>query len=274
MSISQRLVRVRSRRSKAPRTSSFSVRLWSDWGVSIPYCQEQAEPKTSLTGTMLPWVRQGRWFRADCLGGAVYVVRGQVSGPLAESLDASDFSGGDSAGHTYLGRATGDQAGAMLHSAGDLFGDDGFVELVIGAPFDDGPGRPDTGVHYIVPGRLNGANPTGFDLGNVGPGDGLSAIRIFGAGTQDGVRGVFASGVGDFDLDGEPDLAVGFPAASVLVNGSVITEGGFASYLSGAALDPSTQHTIDLAGSLAGIELLRLYGEALGAHGGVVAGGW
>ncbi|MDG2148311.1 MAG: hypothetical protein P8N09_02180 [Planctomycetota bacterium] len=201
-------------------------------------------------------------------GGAVYVVRGQVSGPLAESLDASDFSGGDSAGHTYLGRATGDQAGAMLHSAGDLFGDDGFVELVIGAPFDDGPGRPDTGVHYIVPGRLNGANPTGFDLGNVGPGDGLSAIRIFGAGTQDGVRGVFASGVGDFDLDGEPDLAVGFPAASVLVNGSVITEGGFASYLSGAALDPSTQHTIDLAGSLAGIELLRLYGEALGAHGG------
>lgn len=234
------------------------------------------DPVLPGTGGMLDLVNgdevvlgaPGTLLRGGLFTGAAYVLRGQPSGPLAASLTTADFTGGDSAGHAYLGAATGDQAGAMVRSAGDLFGSDGFVELVIGAPFDDGPGRPDTGVLYIAPGRLAGVNPVGFDLGTVGPGDGLSAVRIFGAATQDGTRGVYASAAGDLDGDAVQDLAIGFPAASALDNGTAIPAGGYVSILGGATLNPVSRHTVDMAADLTGIELIRLHGEAAGAHGG------
>ncbi len=210
----------------------------------------------------------GTLLRGGLFTGAVYVLRGQTSGPLAASLDTSAFSGGDSAGHVYLGGDTGDQAGSFVWSAGDLYGGDGFVELVIGAPFDDGPGRPDTGVYTLVPGRLSGTNPAGFNLGDVGAGDGLMAVQILGAASQDGTAGLSAAGVGDFDGDGSPDLALGFPASSQSIGGVVTFNAGYASYLSGAQLDPNSVHTVDMDGNLTGIELLRVHAESTNARGG------
>jgi hypothetical protein len=194
--------------------------------------------------------------------GAAYVLRGRTTGPLPLALSPADFVGGDSDGHTWEGAGPGDQAGAWVGSAGDFISPgDGFQELLIGAPFNDGPGKSDPGAIYVLPGRVGTTNPDGFPLDDIGPGDGRVALRIFGAVTGDGSRGVFAGPAGDFNLDGVPELAVGFPAATALSSGSPVPEAGVVNLLDGVFIDPLANHTIDLGQVLASVGVFRLEGD-------------
>jgi hypothetical protein len=106
------------------------------------------------------------------------------------------------AGHRF---AHGDQAGAGV-AIGDFDGD-GFDDLAIGAPGDDGAGY-NLGAVWIVRGSAAGLEPAPAQVFRVG---------------QDGLPGVPAPNLklgdrlatGDFDCDGHADLAIGSPRKSV-----------------------------------------------------------
>ena len=202
--------------------------------------------------------------------GAAYVLRGQTSGPLPLALTSDDFVGGDSAGLAYPGDKAGDQAGFYVGTTGDLAGmGDGFVELLVGAPFSDGPGRPDCGAFYYVPGRFGGVNPVGFSLGSIGPGDSLDAIQIFGASNGDGQGGLTATSSGDFDLDGVPEVVLGYPRGAAIDDNGSVPDAGVTRWLDGASLvDPTLFSTIDFALDASFVQLFRVQGEVSGARGG------
>ena len=200
--------------------------------------------------------------------GAVFVLRGQTSGALPVLLDVDAFVGGDSPGLEIVGDQPGDQAGSFVANGGDLFGNDGFNELVIGAPLSDGPGKLDCGAFYLVPGRFGGVNPEPFDLSDIGPFDPRPAIQIWGAVTLDGRDGLSASQVGDFDTDGFLDLAVAFPGATVPDGVNFMPEAGIVIVIGSLVLDPTQVHTIDLGTQLPFAQIFRLEGDVTGARGG------
>jgi hypothetical protein len=116
----------------------------------------------------------------DCDGAAITC---QVEVPLSDA-DAR-FTGDD----------TGDFAGAAVAGAGDLNGD-GYADLVIGAPWDDGAAS-DAGAAYVWSGPVTGDHSLA---------DATATLQ----GTQaDDRAGRSVAGVGDLDGDGMDDLLVG-----------------------------------------------------------------
>jgi hypothetical protein len=202
--------------------------------------------------------------------GAVYMLRGTAGGTPAASYTSADFGNGAfKAGVVYSGKATGDQAGFSVASAGDVvFDGQGFDDFFITAPFSDGIGRPDSGSVYVIAGNYLGFNPQGFDLGLVGSGNpSIIAIHIQGAATNDGSLGVLAANAGDWNGDGLPDLLLGFPNATVVNGANVFVAAGRARILNGAVV-LFASGTVDLSNTGAGFELLQLQGELSGTHVG------
>jgi len=221
-----------------------------------------------LVGDDIALGAPGRVVDGGLFTGAAYVLRGQASGNLPVLLESNAFVGGDSVGLAYTGDLPGDRAGGFVGSLGDLFGADGFVELGIGAPASNASGKPDAGAMYLIPGRFQGSNPQGFDLALIGPNDGRAAIQVYGATTLNGVDGVVACSLGDFDGDERPDLALAFPAATVLAGVNPMPRAGLVHVLTGSALDPVVLDTIDLAQHLSFVQSFRLEGDATSAQGG------
>lgn len=196
--------------------------------------------------------------------GSVYVLRGSVGGTPAASYEASDFGNGAfTAGIVYDGKKTGDQAGYHVSRARDMiFDGQGFDDLLISAPFNNGVGKSDSGSIYVVAGNFIGANPQGHDLGLLG--QGLPApigIHVQGAQTGDGLRGVFATPAGDWNGDGVEDLLVGHPNATYVAEATIALSAGRSRLLDGAKLFLAAG-TVDLALPPADIVLMDLAGEA------------
>ncbi len=117
--------------------------------------------------------------------GAVYLLRGPVSGALSDADAVAILHGADA----------GDQAGSAMSAAGDVDGD-GTADLLIGAQYSDASAI-DAGAAYIVSGSISGAS----SLADVG-------IPIAGEASGD-FAGCAVSLAGDRDGDGLDDLLVG-----------------------------------------------------------------
>ncbi len=95
-------------------------------------------------------------------------------------------------------------------TSGD-FNDDGATDLLIGAPFADGPddGRQDGGEAYVLFGPLSGS----VDLSNAAD---TAGVVVLGAELGDNLGGGVAAG--DLNGDGIDDIVVGAPASNGLVD--------------------------------------------------------
>ena len=128
--------------------------------------------------------------------------------------------------HQLAGKAAGDRLGSAVAAAGDLDGD-GAADLLLGAPYDElaGPGA-------------------GSAVAVAGAGAGL-LLHVPGAAAGE-LFGSALTSVGDLDLDGVPDLAVGAPRSDG--PGGTLPDAGRVAVLSGAT----------------GALLLEIYGDAPG----------
>ena len=84
-----------------------------------------------------------------------------------------------------------------MAAAGDVNGD-GYVDLLIGAPYAAPSGKSSAGSSFVINGS---ETPTNVDLGDLGS----AGFRINGANTLD-ISGYSVAGVGDVNGDGYADL--------------------------------------------------------------------
>jgi Ca2+-binding RTX toxin-like protein len=136
--------------------------------------------------------------------GDSYVVFGKASGFAAE-IDLATVAAG-AGGFVIHGQDAGDLSGWSVASAGDINGD-GFDDLIIGAPFGDGPGnaRSAAGDSYVVFGKASGFAAE-IDLANVAAGTGGFVIHGQDADDQSGYS---VASAGDINGDGFADLIIG-----------------------------------------------------------------
>lgn len=163
--------------------------------------------------------------------GAGYVIFGQTSfsAPLSlANLDGANgfkIEGKNNIDPTF--GLQGSELGTSVSSAGDV-NDDGFDDIVLGAPFDIPPNYAQTGAAYVVFGGQD--FPSQFSVGEL---NGDTGFMIAGEFRGDWL-GQSVSSAGDVNDDGINDLIVGAPFAdpnlSVTGAGHVIfgQSGGFA----------------------------------------------
>ena len=125
--------------------------------------------------------------------GASFAVFGKADGTAVE-LSAVEVGTG---GFVINGVSRGDQSGRSVSGAGDVNGD-GLDDLIVGAPYDGGPGAS-----FVVFGKADG---TPVELSAVEVGTGGFVINGVSGGDLSG-RSV--SGAGDVNGDGFADLIVG-----------------------------------------------------------------
>ena len=171
--------------------------------------------------------------RADPHGsdsGASYVVFGKASG-FAANLDLSSLDGRN--GFKLSGVAADDRTGISVASAGDV-NDDGFADLIVGAPHAD-PHGSYSGASYVIFGRApdKAVKRVGTDASQTLAGgafnDVLSAVggvdRLFGHAGDDRLDG----GKGADHLEGGDgdDRLIGGRDADLLVGGNGIDTFGY-----------------------------------------------
>jgi hypothetical protein len=132
----------------------------------------------------------GSPFDTEGTVGVVWLVRGPVA--AAAALDDAEAR--------IDGTGPGDRAG-FVAAAGDLDGD-ARADVVIGAPGAD-DSAAQAGAAFVFHGPL---------AGRLGTGD--ADLRVYGLAGAD-AAGTAATGVGDLDLDGFDDLAVGAPGSDL-----------------------------------------------------------
>ena len=162
----------------------------------------------------------GEWTREADLGGyqvwtngqAVLQVDGDINLTLPSTQPVNDFLSINSVdGFILKGETADDTAGYSISSAGDVNGD-GFDDMIVGAPGQDGSGT-DSGAAYLIYGGLNGVlnsnSPASeFDLSSL---DGSNGFSIHATGTKE--TGTAVSSIGDINSDGYGDLIVSAPAS-------------------------------------------------------------
>ena len=138
------------------------------------------------------------------LGGAqagqAYVIFGKATG--FTTVDLGNLAA--TAGFLIRGGAAGDLVGYSVSGAGDV-NNDGFDDLLVGAPTADNAGGTDAGEAYVILGRATGFGT--IDLANLAPADGFV---IQGDSAFDNA-GWSVSGGGDINNDGHADVIIGAP---------------------------------------------------------------
>lgn len=132
------------------------------------------------------------------LSGAAYVVYGgSAMIPVFSLAGLNAFNG-----LKLEGAVSGERAGSAVAGAGDI-DDDGFADLLVGAPSAD-PHGGDSGRAYLVYGGSD--LPATLGLGALGS----AGVRIEGVGS-DAKAGFSLSAAGDVNGDGFGDLLIGAP---------------------------------------------------------------
>ncbi len=136
--------------------------------------------------------------------GAVYVLFGSSDPPSV--IDLAETPAGLT---VYYGADGSDFLGGSL-ATGDL-GGDGTVELIVAAPFGDGPANSRTGAGevYVIPRLLPGTS--------VSIGDLTLSVVVYGAAPEDKLGSALATG--DFNGDGRDEIFVSATEADGLENG-------------------------------------------------------
>ncbi len=132
--------------------------------------------------------------------GASYLVFGSDTG-LPNPLNLDSLNGVN--GIIINGIAANDNSGTSVSSAGDI-NDDGFDDVIIGAPFADPSNNLVAGSSYVVFGAASGI-PNPFNLDEI---NGLNGFTINGAAAGD-QSGISVSGAGDINGDGIDDVIIG-----------------------------------------------------------------
>jgi Ca2+-binding RTX toxin-like protein len=186
--------------------------------------------------------------------GGAYVLFGKAGG--FSNIDLGALAPAD--GFKILGRVTGSYAGAAVSSAGD-FNNDGFDDLLVGAPFE-GDGGPRTGASYILFGKAGGFATV--DLAALAPADGFKLANHH----QYDMVGSAVS-AGDLNGDGYGDVIIGANGTDGVGN-----DAGAAYVLFGRA---SGFATVELGAPLLASEGFKIIGDNGGdfAGMGVSAGG-
>lgn len=183
--------------------------------------------------------------------GAAFVLWGKAT---AGGIDLKDPFTGGGKGYAIKGEAAGDVAGTAILSVADLNGD-GKVDIVVGAPGNDGGGN-NAGAAYVVWGKSSNAI---VNLGAVAAGTG--GYKIVGDNAGDAVGSVISTVV-DQNGDGKAELLIG--AANSQVGGP----NAGAVYV---AFGKSTTSTLDLTAVAAGAGGYRITGVSGDAVGGAVS---
>ncbi|MGB3673677.1 MAG: integrin alpha [Candidatus Nanopelagicales bacterium] len=181
--------------------------------------------------------------------GSSYVVYGSAS--RATPVDLSNLG---SAGFRIDGAATSDQSGLSVAGAGDV-NNDGFADVIVGAPYADNNSRSNSGSSYVVYGSATPTTPV--DLGNLGS----AGFRIDGAAGD--FSGWSVAGARDVNNDGFPDVVIGAPFAD---NNSRANSGS--SYVVYGSATPTTPVDLNNLGSAG----FRIDGAAGDYSGFSVAG--
>lgn len=134
---------------------------------------------------------------ADALKGRAYLVYGGLALPSSIALGTLG-----AAGVTFLGVATGDQAGFSVAGAGNI-DPDAFDDILIGARLADPLGRIDAGQTYLVHG--DAALPSLIQL----PASGVPGVDVVNGGAAGDMSGFSVDGAGDVNGDGISDLLIG-----------------------------------------------------------------
>jgi hypothetical protein len=134
--------------------------------------------------------------------GSAHVIFGRSNATAYSTIDLAGFASG-SIGFAILGAAAGDNCGYAVSGAGD-FNHDGYDDVLVGAPYNDGFGS-DAGAVYIIFGHS-----TATVFRNISTASLLSGEGFVIAGPRIGAQLGFAvSLAGDFNLDGVDDVVIG-----------------------------------------------------------------
>ena len=140
--------------------------------------------------------------------GRSYVVFGSADIGEGGSLDAVDLTGED--GFIIRGSDRAERAGSVVSAAGDV-NNDGFVDLLIGAPTAAPNGLQGAGKAYVVYGGADVGS--GGDL-NLGTLDGANGFAMEGTNFSDRF-GSSVSNLGDVNGDGIDDFIIGAPLVAI-----------------------------------------------------------
>lgn len=134
--------------------------------------------------------------------GVSYVLFGRDT-DFPAALSPSELTGDN--GFALIGISAEDRAGRFVSGAGD-FNNDGFDDILIGAPYKTTDGKAEAGGAYLV---LGGDSfPAALSLADVGNGNGLT---FNGSDIQD-LAGAAVGAIGDLNHDGIDDIAIGAPS--------------------------------------------------------------
>ena len=136
--------------------------------------------------------------------GESYVVFGKAAGYSASLELSSILSGDGTNGFVINGIDADDYSGNYVSSAGDI-NNDGYDEIIIGAPAAD-PNGDGSGEAYVVFGKATGYSAS-LELSSILSGDGTSGFVINGIDAGDGAACV--SSAGDINNDGYDDIIIG-----------------------------------------------------------------
>ncbi|WP_169727461.1 integrin alpha [Granulosicoccus antarcticus] len=134
--------------------------------------------------------------------GVSYVIFGR-STAFPASLSPAELTGNN--GFAVIGISAEDRTGRFVAGAGD-FNNDGFDDILIGAPYKTTNGKAEAGAAYLV---LGGSSfPAALSLADL---DGDNGLVFNGSNIQD-VAGASVGAIGDLNHDGIDDIGIGAPS--------------------------------------------------------------